>query len=128
MNILKDLSAVARYCCRADEVETSAVFDIFMLVDVNGTKSHAVYDISRQLEEVLASMHTTTSRVYNIMPSARGPARLSEQGEFAKRLSSPVSFVIELRPGFWVQSIRLPFPRSAAKILYIIYDPTTVHD
>ena len=54
------LSAVARYCCRADEVETSAVFNIFMLVDVNGTKSHAVYDDYAVREVLLATrtMHT----------------------------------------------------------------------
>ena len=50
------LSAVARYCCRADEVETSAVFNIFMLVDVNGTKSHAVYDDYAVREVLLASL------------------------------------------------------------------------
>ena len=41
-------------------METSAVFNIFMLVDVNGTKSHAVYDDYAVREVLLATrtMHT----------------------------------------------------------------------
>ena len=38
------------------------MFNIFVLVDVNGTKSQAVYDITRQLEEFLALKYCWNSQ------------------------------------------------------------------